>query len=270
MKKFILLPILLCLLIVSCQKKIDGSSEESMKNSIEEINKSLEGDKKEEFQESMQLMMFNGLELSDLMKDGGAEKKAEDFKTRIDGLTADDIIEEGDKIKKEIEKKKKEEAKSEVLELYSARENAEKDKQMLSKFEVVRSRFYVRKKGTYHITKEPIIEITVKNGTKQAISRAYFTGTLASPKRTVPWIKDDFNYEISGGLEPSEEVTWYLAPNMFSDWGEVNAPKDAILTVEVTQLDGANGDELYSTNNFGETEQVRLEELIKSYPEFAK
>ena len=57
---------------------------------------------------------------------------------------------------------------------------------------------------------------------------------------------------------------------MFSDWGEVDAPKDAILTAEVTQLDGANGEELYSTNNFGETEQERLEELLKSYPEFAK
>ena len=270
MKKNILFPILLCLLIISCQKKIDGSSEESMKNSIEEINKSLEDNKKEEFQESMKLMMFNGLELSDLMKDGGTEKTAVDFKMRIDGLTADDIIEEGDKIKKEIEKKKKEQAKSEVLELYSLRENAVKDKQMLSKFEVVRSRFYLRKKGRYYVSKEPIIELTVKNGTDKAISRAYFTGTLASPERAVPWIKDEFNYEISGGLEPEEEVTWYLAPGMFSDWGKVDAPKDAIFTADVTQLDGANGDELYSVNNFGETERERLEELLKSYPEFAK
>ncbi|APY10168.1 hypothetical protein BWZ22_02480 [Seonamhaeicola sp. S2-3] len=270
MKKRILFAILTSILIVSCQKKIDGSTEESMKKSIEEINESLDESKKEEFQESMQLMMFNGLELADLMKEDGAENMANDFKTRVDGMTAEDIIEEGKKIKKQIEQKKKEQAKSEILELYSARENAEKDKQMLSKFEVKRSRFYIRKSGTYYITKEPIIELTVKNGTDQAVSRAYFTGTLASPERTIPWIKDDFNYEISGGLEPGEEVTWYLAPNMFSDWGEVDAPKDAILTVEVTQLDGANGDELYSTNNFGEDEQERLEELLKSYPEFAK
>lgn len=270
MKKNVLLPFLLCLLIVSCQKKIDGSSEESMKNSIKEINESLEDDKKEDFQESMQLMMFNGLELSDIMESGGAEKTAEDFKTRIDGMSADEIIEEGDKIKKQIEQKKKEQAKSEVMELYTARENAEKDRQMLSKFEVVRSRFYMRSEGTYYVTKKPIIELTVKNGTNKAISRAYFTGTLASPERAVPWIKDNFNYDISGGLEPGEEVTWYLAPNMFSDWGDVDAPKDAILTVEVTQLNGANGEELYSINNFGETEKERLEELLKSYPEFAK
>jgi hypothetical protein len=270
MKRIILLPILLCLLIISCQKKIDSSNEESMRNSIKEINESLEEDKKEEFQESMKLMMFNGLEISDLMKDGGAEKTGEDFKTRIDGMTADDVIEQGHKVKAEIERKKKEQAKTEVLVLYTARENAENDKKMLSKFEVIKSQFYVRKKGTYYITKEPIIELTVKNGTDKAISRAYFTGTLVSPERTIPWIKDDFNYEISGGLESGEVVTWYLAPNMFSDWGEVDVPKDAILNTEVTQLDGPNGDALYSINNFGETEQKRLEELLKSYPELAK
>ena len=140
---------------------------------------------------------------------------------------------------------------------------------MLSKFKVKRSRFYKRK-GKYDIIKKPIIELTVMNGTNESVSRAYFTGTLASPGRTIPWIKDDFNYEISGGIESGEEVTWYLAPNTFSDWGDVDAPKDAVLTVEVTELDGANGNELYSTNNFGEDEMERLEELLKSYPEFSK
>jgi hypothetical protein len=149
-------------------------------------------------------------------------------------------------------------------------EQAEKDKTMLAKFEVKRSRFYKRKQGTYYVTEEPIIELTVMNGTDKAVSRAYFTGTLASPNRSVPWIKDDFNYEISGGLEPGEEVTWYLAPNMFSDWGEVDAPKDAVLTVEVKQLDGPDGEEMYSVNNFGEDEQERLEELLANYPEFKK
>lgn len=155
----------------------------------------------------MQLMMFSGLELSDLIQDGGTEKTVKDFKTRIDGMTADDIIEEGNKIKKKIEKKKKEQAQSEIIELYASRESAEKDKEVLSQFKVIRSRFYIRKSGTYYITKEPIIELTVLNGTDKAISRAYFTGTLASPERTIPWLKKDFNYEISGGLEPGEEAT---------------------------------------------------------------
>ena len=104
-------------------------------------------------------------------------------------------------------------------------DQADRDRKMLEKFEVKRSRFYKRKKGKYYITEEPIVELTVHNGTDAAISRVYFKGTLASPNRSVPWLQDDINYGISGGLEPGETITWYLAPNMFSNWSTVKSPK---------------------------------------------
>jgi hypothetical protein len=270
MRKITVLLGVIAILLSSCAKKIDGTSEEAMKSSIEEIKKSLDDDKKEKFEESMKLIMFHGFDFRKLMQGGGAEETVLDMKSKLDGKTADDIISEGEKIKAEIERKKKEQAKGEIEELYQKMEQAEKDKIMLAKFEVKRSRFYKRKQGTYYVTEEPIIELTVMNGTDKAVSRANFTGTLASPHRSVPWIKDNFNYKISGGLEPGEEVTWYLAPNMFSDWGKVDAPKDAVLTVEVKQLDGPNGEEMYSVNNFGENEQERLEKLLANYPEFKK
>lgn len=270
MKKATLILGAIVILLSSCAKKIDGSSEEAMKSSIEEITKSLDDEKKEKFEEAMMLIMFHGIDFGELMEESAAEESILDMKSKLDGKTADDIIAEGEKIQAEIERKKKEQAKGEIEELYEKNAQAEKDKQMLAKFEVKRSRFYKRKQGTYYVTEEPIIELTVMNGTDKAVSRAYFTGTLASPNRSVPWIKDDFNYQISGGLEPGEEVTWYLAPNVFSDWGEVDAPKDAVLTVEVKKLDGPDGAEMYSINNFGEAEQERLEELLANYPEFKK
>jgi hypothetical protein len=257
-------------LFSSCTKVIDSSSEEAMVSSIEKIKKSLDGEKKEQFEESMKLIMLHGLDFGELMQEGGAEEAVSDMRAKLDGKTADDIIAEGKKIKAEIERKKKEQAKVEVEELYQKMEQAEKDKKMLAKFEVKSSRFYIRKEGAYFMIEEPIIELTVMNGTDNAVSRVYFTGTLASPNRSVPWIKDAFNYGISGGLEPGEQVTWRLAPNMFSDWGKVDAPKDAVLTVDVTQLDGPNGEVMYSVNNFGDDEQERLEELLANYPEFKK
>lgn len=270
MKKVMLLLGLTGILLSSCAKTIDGSSEETLKSSIDEIKKSLGDEKKEKFEKSMKLIMFHGLDLGKLIKDGSAEETISDMKSKLDGKTVDDVIREGDKIQAEIERKKKEQAKVEIEELYQKKDQAEKDKRMLVKFEVKKSRFYKRKKGTYYITEEPIIELTIINRTDIAVSRAYFTGTLASPNRSVPWIKDDFNYEISGGLEPREEVTWHLVPNMFSDWGQVDAPKDAVFTVDVTQLDGPNGEEMYSINNFGKREQEKLEELLEKYPEFKK
>jgi len=73
----------------------------------------------------------------------------------------------------------------------------------------------------------------------------------------VPWVEDDFNYQIPGGLEPGEEARWKLSPNMFSDWGKVDAPPEAVLTVTVLRLDGADGEEMLSIRDAAEVvEQV--------------
>jgi hypothetical protein len=269
MKNKALFLITITFLFVSCAKRIDTSSEEKMQASIAEVKMSLDDQKKKEFEEALQLIILNGMNLEGLLKgETNEDDMIQGYKDLLDGKTADEVIEEGQRIRAEMEAKKKAEAKSEIEELYAMQKEAKENKKMLEKFEIKRSRFYKRKQGEYYITEQPIIELTVFNGTGHAISRAYFTGTLASPDRSVPWLKDDFNYEISGGLEPGEEVTWYLAPNEFSDWGTVDAPRDAILTVEVNQLDGPDGERLYSVWDFDEDDHQRLEALLDDYPEF--
>ena len=113
--------------------------------------------------------------------------------------------------------------------------------------------------------KQPSIQLTVRNGTSFPVSRAYFEGTIASPDRSVPWHQDTFNYSISGGIEPGEDATWNLAPNIFSDWGKVDAPADSIFTVTVERLDGPDGETLYSVRGLGEREIERLAELKSKY-----
>ncbi|WP_394906088.1 DUF6694 family lipoprotein [uncultured Mesonia sp.] len=269
MRKLILCLTFIALTLTACSKKIDASTDEAMKSSVEEIENSLSEEKKEEFTSALQLVMMSNLNLGDVLSgDTDVDKSLSNIKDKLDGKSADDIIQLAEDIRAENERKKKEQAKIEIQELLQKKEKAKKDRIALQKFEVKRSRFYKRKSGIYYVTEEPIIELTVLNGTNHPVSRAYFTGTLTSPDRSIPWIKDDFNYTISGGLEPGEEVTWYLAPNTFSDWGDVDASKDAILTVETNQIDGPNEETLYSVNSFGEREQERLKELLKSYPEF--
>ena len=136
-------------------------------------------------------------------------------------------------------------------------------KEELKKFEVLRSRF-TQEEQKYR-GKQPIIEVTVKNGTSTPVSRAYFEGTIASPGRSVPWHTDTFNYSISGGLEQGEEQSWRLAPNMFSDWGKVDAPADAVFTVTVQRIDGADSQPLYSVTDFTERDEKRLSELKLKY-----
>lgn len=269
MKRFVLLATTV-LFLTSCDKKIDGSSEEAFESSIEEVKATLDEDKKEKFEEALALIAFEGIDLESFMQEDGSDEITSEIASKLDGKTAEEILAEGERIQAEIAREEKEQARQEIGELYQQMDAAKQDKQMLEKFEIKRSLFYKQKSGEYFVSVDPIIELTVLNGTDKAVSRAYFKGTLASPERSVPWIEDNFNYSISGGIEPGEEVTWKLAPNEFSDWGQVDAPEDAVLTVEVTQLDGANGDEIYSINDFGEGEEERLEELLKEYPDLKK
>ncbi len=110
---------------------------------------------------------------------------------------------------------------------------------ILARFEVTSARFRLRDGS---LGPEPRVDLSVTNGTDRAVSRAYFVGRLVSAGRSVPWLEEEFSYQIPGGLEPGETAQWSLSPNQFSAWGRVEAPTDAVLEVTVTQLDGADGE----------------------------
>jgi len=236
-----------------------------MKNSVQKVRQSLPETKRKEFDESMQVLAFSQIDMKDIFSDGVANTGNLEGKVRqsLDGKTGDQIISEAERIRAERHQKEQEQALAEIRELEAKQAKSQESREQLKKFEVLRSRFYMQKQEFMGM--QPIIELTVKNGTSSAVSRAYFEGTLASPNRSVPWHKDTFNYSISGGLEPGEEANWSLAPNMFSDWGKIEVPADAVFTVTVEQIDGPDGDPVYSSRDFTEQDQERLSELKKQY-----
>jgi len=126
----------------------------------------------------------------------------------------------------------------------------EQAREQLAQFEVVEAKYYKQARRWGRAT--PVIDLKVRNGTPAPVSRAYFHGVVKSPERSIPWIEEDFNYKIAGGLEPGEEARWKLSPNMFSEWGTVDVPKEAEFTVTVVGLDGANEEELFSVRDADE------------------
>lgn len=273
MKKLIAMVILATLVSGCGDKKVDSSTDEKFKSSIESVKSSLTDEKKKEFEEAVQVMAFS--EIGNIFEAAanpdGMQRKIKD---KLHGKTADEIISEGNRIIAERKKKEREQAiseiaetKTKIAELEQKRSDTEKAKEDLKKFNVVRSRFYFQK-GSFR--EEAVIELTVKNETKHPVSRAYFQGVLSSPGRSVPWVQDSFNYKISGGLEPGEQVTWKLSPNMFGEWSK--APKDRndmVLTVTVSRIDGADEKPIYDSE-FSEWDKNRLEELNKRLSELQK
>ena len=257
---------------------IDASSDESLQTSIAHVRGSLPESKHEEFDKAVMAVSFGQMEVSDLFGAAASPALMESrMKQSLDGKTAEQVFARAEQVRLEREQvrlereardkknaiereaREREQALAEIDELEEKRNQSDAARENLRRFEVLRSRFY--KQERQFGRDEPVIDISVRNGTEHAVSRAYFEGTIASPGRSVPWLKDTFNYEISGGIEPGEEASWSLAPNMFSDWGTVDAPADAVFTVTVLRVDDPGGDAIFDSRGLSAHDEKRLAEL---------
>ena len=261
MKRIGLLAIVLVALCTGCAKpRIDTSNDETTRRSVARVRESLPEGRRAAFDEALSAVAMSRFDLGKLLSgQAGFGAMESDVKQALNGKTGDELIEYAARLANEREEKERQQALSEIKELEAKQQAAAEAKRQLTSFQVVRSRFY--KTHREFLGDQPIIELTVSNGTGHAVSRAYFVGTLASPGRSVPWHRDDFNHEIPGGLEPGESATWHLAPNMFSDWGRVDAPPDAVFTAEAVRLEGADGQVLFDARAFSDTDAGRLAAL---------
>ena len=149
-------------------------------------------------------------------------------------------------------------AEEQVQHLLDLRAEAEAAKVHLARFQVRQARFYFSED---RFSSDPVIDLTVWNGTGQTVSRFYCRGVLSSPGRT-PWVEENFNYSVRGGIQTGETRQFKLSPSMFSEWCE--APKDRddlVLSVTVYRLDGPDGEELFPFT-FSEDDAARLAALV--------
>ncbi|BBT41402.1 DUF6694 family lipoprotein [Pseudomonas putida] len=266
MRRFIVLALTVGLLTGCGEPKVDGTSEESFKGSLSKMAENLPSDQREKLQSDLMFLAFQDVDIGKVLK---GETNADDVSAAVyaslNGMTAKEISAKADAVRAERAERERKQAIAEIEELSNRKAQAAVVKSNLEKFEIQKSRFF-KERQEYSYRDKPVIEMTVSNGTGQAVARAYFKGTIATPGRSVPWLVKEFNYEISGGLEPGEKQSWRLAPNQFSEWGNVEPPKDAVFTVEVERLDGADGKPLFGGATFNDRDESRLSSLREKYP----
>lgn len=266
MRRIIALAVLAAILSGCGEPKIDGSSDQAFKESIAKVSNSLPEDQRAKFKSDVMLLAFQGVDFGKVLQGKSSpEDMSANFMSSVNGMTAGQLSGKADQVRRDREEKERAQAVSEIVDLTRKKAQSESAKISLVKFQVEKSRFY-KHKQEYSFGEQPVIEMTVINGTAEPVAHAYFKGTISSPGRAVPWLVEDFSYSISGGIEPGEKKEWRLAPNQFGDWGKVNAPKDAIFTVEVIRLDGADGKPLFGGGEFTERDAARLASLKEKYP----
>src|SRR5437016_4001370 len=165
--------LLLAILSAACAKpRIDTTTDETLKRSVERVRASLPEARRSAFDTALQSVFFGQLDFAKLMTGAaGAASVQADFKTALNGKTGEEVIAYAEDLKKQREAKEREQALGEIKELETKKAQAAQAKVGLADFSVVRSRFS-KKAGI--LGEQPVIELTVKNGTTKAVSRAFF------------------------------------------------------------------------------------------------
>lgn len=234
-------------MIVGCNypnNKIDGSSQEKLHDSIKELTSKMTVSEQEEFTKYMLMVSMKDINIFNT-----SETEME-FKIQnaLNGKTIKDVIEEGKNIESKAEKDRKEkeslrklERTKEIQEEISTLEEKIKDSEDIQKqlnlLTVSDEHFSIE---TYNYTQQPLIKFKLKNDTDVVIKRVYAVGRVISEGRTVPWYEGDFNFDVSGGIESKEERSFSLTPNIFSDWGRIQAPQDALFKVKIVGFEDSN------------------------------
>lgn len=253
----------LCGALAACSDPVlDGSSEAAFGESMEKASAALSPGQRNQFHNDVAMLAMGSIDFGSIMA-GKEPDVSGNMLAQLDGKTAEQVMEEAARVRAERAQRERAQVESEIRELLAKQAGAAEARRQLEQFQVTRSRFFQEPQRFGR--PEPIIELDVVNGTQAAISRAYFRGTVASPGRQVPWLSESFNYSIRGGLEPGESASWRLSPNMFSAWGNVSAPDDALFTVKVYRLDGPDGEALYDATGLDDFERSRLKTLQERF-----
>ncbi|NWE70445.1 hypothetical protein HX857_17240 [Pseudomonas gingeri] len=263
MKRMLLVGLVAALLAGCGDPKLDATTEATLQESTKKVAEKLSPEEKKQFAADLMLIALSNVDL----RNKSADAMQKDINASLNGKTAAELNTMATGIRIEKDKRQREQALLEIKELQSRVASAKAAKAELLKFTVPKSRI-LSQAEKYSKIPQPIIELTVQNGTSYPILRAYFKATIASPERAIPWFVDAFHYEIGGGLEPGEGAVWKLLPDKFGKfgkWGNIQAPAGAYLSVEVYRLDGPDGKALFDASGLSESEQARLDALQKQY-----
>ena len=254
------------LVLVGCSDpKVDTSSMPAAVVSIEKVRESLPTYKRDEFDTALKIIAmssFNGIDLFNPQRMNAAEI-AESANAYMHGLTGDEIIERADKMLRQRRAREREQALRTLNRLEAKQDSAQRAQEHLAQISIDNARYYIS--TSPYGALEPVIELTVTNGSDRAVAELMLHGVLKSPNREVAWADETFYYAISGGLAPGESATWSLAPNRFGPWGNDQIPRNAVLTLTLLGVNNSEGEPLWDAPALTDNEAERLEELRAEY-----
>lgn len=111
----------------------------------------------------------------------------------------------------------------------------------------------------------PFIRLTVDNGSDVTVKRIVAIGRLISPGREQPWLEQEFEFTMLGGVAPGARRETMLEPGPYSPWGQVQAPEDAAMDIRIVVVESTDGGQFLPSSEFSEAQARRLQALKAKY-----
>ena len=253
---------LLCFTALGCKPSeatIDTSTEANYQTSLAAVKAALPSEQHEKFGKALMQIAIgdvvdpNGSLLANINAMTQATKDPMSMLGKlaphINGKTGAQVIAAAETLADERRARQLAAVEAEIAALETSQGNSDSNVQartILDQIKVEGSRYYWAE-GSYR--KEPTIEFKITNGSTSPIAKIFVRGIVETPGRAVPWVKESFNYDFKGGLEPKESQLLNLAPNSFGAWGNkaLQDRNDLVLTLTLVGIEDAAGTEITDT-----------------------
>jgi hypothetical protein len=224
---------------------LDLSSVEDLQESLVKLREPMAPEELDRFDEALGFLVGD-VALGAAFSPEEAEAVLERFRP-LAGRTGEGIV-------AEARFRRIREVRSAVIWLESWRDESEEARRELADFRFIVARVFKRHKD---FLDWPVFEIKVDNGTEHTISLVHFRAALLKPGEVNPWLLEEFDHVVFGGLAPGDRGTWRIEPKQ-REWIRLIDPHPELkFGLEAMRLEALGGRTLVATD-WGDVESHRL------------
>ncbi|MBI6883150.1 DUF6694 family lipoprotein [Pseudomonas putida] len=260
-----ILPMVIMAALTGCGPAVlDGTSLDTLDESIAKIAEKLPEDQRPQFGEDM-----------GIVKAYYEKQRPDQMLINLNGKNASDIASEAGNLREQQRVEQEKLAVEEQKRAYLADLNQKKAALVEEITPLEQSRAQTLDRAKFQVTEPRIqvlktektgeavnsIALTLVNGTSKEIYSANFGGELKAPGADQPALKADFDITLEQPLQPGETRDVLFVPPMISDWRSVTIPEGATFSVESEDLLNIANKPIFSLPEFSDEDQATLSKL---------
>ncbi|MFY2764706.1 hypothetical protein [Arenimonas sp. MALMAid1274] len=232
---------------------LDADSPDDWSRSVQAVRDDLDAGQRTRFDDAL-------VRLAPTAADGAASAAASTPNRALHGLGADEVIRRAYEGQAEQAREGSQAAAQEIARLEALKAQVEAEQGQVEGFRITRAEYSKQPLGDTGVT-EPFLRVSLDNRSELHVTRLTAWGTLRSPGRDQPWLRQLVSFEVFGGMPPGKQHETILRPGAYSEWGAEGVPADAQLDLALVSVQTADGRTWLARQAFTAEDARQLREL---------